>query len=395
MSYIFASNPGIDLDLAQPKGIDGTWRSKSIRGRIFPSSCRVPQDAIVGETLDGTIASWNAGAAMLFGYAAVEAIGRPTTIIEAHPRSAAVFAALVERVGRREWSPPFDEEYKRRDGTVIRASVVLSAVSDRAGQLVGLSRIIRVLDRPAASLGCAQAADRELAGQLRHLSRWRALGQMAAALAIEANQPLTAIANYLTPISRLLRADQVVEPSVLAFAIDRAIAQAHRAASIVHHVRAFASQDDGAAQAVSLAATVMEASELVLISARQNGVAVTFDLDADGVVHINPPEIRQVIFNLMRNAVEAMADAMPRNLRVTTTRGENGITVSIADTGPGVPLEIAARLFQPFVTDKPDGMGTGLAICHANRHDARRRIVARSRRDERRHIPRQAADRAG
>ena len=109
----------------------------------------------------------------------------------------------------------------------------------------------------------------------------------------------------------------------------------------------------------------MEASELVLIGARQNGIAVDFQLEADGIVHIDPAQIRQVIFSLMRNAMEAMAGAASRDLRVSTARSETDITVSIADTGPGVPLEIAARLFQPGVTSKPDRTGMDLAICHA------------------------------
>jgi two-component system sensor kinase FixL len=80
-----------------------------------------------------------------------------------------------------------------------------------------------------------------------------------------------------------------------------------------------------------------------------------------------------VIFGLMRNAVEAMAGAASRDLRVSTARSETDITVSIADTGPGVPLEIAARLFQPGVTSKPDRTGMDLGISNGGTGGSDRR----------------------
>ena len=74
-------------------------------------------------------------------------------------------------------------------------------------------------------------------------------------------------------------------------------------------------------------------------------------------------QVQQVMLNLLRNAVEAMEDQATRELTVTAQTDPEGVRISVADTGPGVPPDIAAQLFQPFVTTKPDGMGIGLSVC--------------------------------
>ena len=83
---------------------------------------------------------------------------------------------------------------------------------------------------------------------------------------------------------------------------------------------------------------------------------------SDATVLADRVQIQQVIFNLMRNAVDAMAETPLRELRVSTARRDDHIIVSVSDTGPGIPAEVSARLFQPFAATKPDGMGVGLSI---------------------------------
>ena len=134
----------------------------------------------------------------------------------------------------------------------------------------------------------------------------------------------------------------------------------NRAAQIIRHLGSFLPDDNTERQHVPIRAVIVEASEAALVAARQAGVAVDFQLDTDATVLVDRSQIQQVVFNLMRNAVEAMSDTPSGRLRVSTARTESHIVVSIADTGPGSPPEVAARLFQPFVTTKADGM---LAIC--------------------------------
>jgi two-component system sensor kinase FixL len=109
---------------------------------------------------------------------------------------------------------------------------------------------------------------------------------------------------------------------------------------------------------------VEEASALALAAAHERGVwvEVTIDPQVDWVI-VDRVQVQQVLVNLLRNAMEAMQDAPRRELTVSlTTAGESMVEIAVADTGPGVSEEIAAKLFQPFVTSKPHGMGVGLSI---------------------------------
>jgi two-component system sensor kinase FixL len=131
-------------------------------------------------------------------------------------------------------------------------------------------------------------------------------------------------------------------------------------------MRDFVSRGETEMQAESLAKLVEEASALALVGAKHHGVRVRFNLspDADSVF-ADKVQIQQVLINLMRNAIEAMAEAgsPQRELTVTTVPAEGGMVETIVtDTGPGIAPQIAAQLFQPFVTTKRHGMGVGLSI---------------------------------
>jgi two-component system, LuxR family, sensor kinase FixL len=321
------------------------------------------QDAIIGRLLDGTIASWNAGAQRLLGYTAEEAIGRSVALLAAWPHSQDLLAA-IRRVQRGERVPPYEDAFRCKDGRALRVSVALSPVMGGPQHLVGVSQIVRPVMAAASPVASGRAAIETNTSdhELLHLSRLGG-GQMEGGLAHELTQPLTAIAIYLGAARRLLHGGEARSAAALATAIDRADGQARRAAQIIRHVRSFLSDANGERRLVPIRATIIEASEIAAIAAGHAEVAVDLELDADAALLIDRIQIRQVVFNLMRNAVEAMSE-MPRGrLRVSTARTESQIVVSVADTGPGLPPEVAARLFQPFVTTKTDGMGIGLSIC--------------------------------
>ena len=201
-----------------------------------------------------------------------------------------------------------------------------------------------------------------------HISRLTALGEMSSALAHELNQPLSAIANYLNGVQRLLADDPSAASKKVRDALAKAVEQARRSGDIIRRLREFVSRGETAQRAESVARLVEEASALALVGARQLGVHVDFQLDpsADFVL-VDKIQIQQVLLNLIRNAVEAMSESPRRELVVASrlARGARGkmVDISIADTGPGLAPEVAERLFQPFVTTKPQGMGVGLSIC--------------------------------
>jgi two-component system sensor kinase FixL len=192
------------------------------------------------------------------------------------------------------------------------------------------------------------------------------MGEMASALAHELNQPLSAIANYLKGSHRLIAGRTDPESVRVGEALDKASEQALRAGEIIRRLRDFVARGDTAMARESLTKLVEEASALALVGAKQHGVRVRFELDprADQV-YADKIQVQQVFLNLMRNAIEAMAEAgSPR--RELTMRsapaGDGMVEASVADTGPGIAPQIASQLFQPFVTTKRTGMGVGLSI---------------------------------
>jgi PAS domain S-box-containing protein len=192
------------------------------------------QDAIIGRALDGTIASWNAGAERLLGYTANEALGRSAA---AGPGSSDLLAA-IRRIQRGASVPLYEDEFRCKNGNVLLVSVAVSPVMDGPRHLLGISQIVRPVTAGSAqaALRCAKIESQELGRDLLHLSRLGAVDQMATALADELTQPLAAIAIYLTAARRLLPTGETCAPD-LATTIDRAYDQVSRAAQIIRHLR--------------------------------------------------------------------------------------------------------------------------------------------------------------
>jgi two-component system sensor kinase FixL len=197
------------------------------------------------------------------------------------------------------------------------------------------------------------------------VARLTALGEMASSLAHELNQPLTAISNYLRGCQRLVESDRPPPKATLAEALGRAAEQALRAGQIISRLREFVARGENERAIESVSKIVEEAGALALLGAKEQAVKVRFRFDPDAnLVLADKIQVQQVLLNLMRNALEAMEGCPRRELTISTAvRQGDFVELRVADTGPGVDQEVAARLFQPFVTSKPHGMGVGLSIC--------------------------------
>jgi two-component system sensor kinase FixL len=207
-----------------------------------------------------------------------------------------------------------------------------------------------------------EARLQELQSELVHISRLTAMGEMASTLAHELNQPLSSIANYLKGGMRLLQDRTDEESRMTRDALDKATEQAMRAGQIIRRLRDFVSRGESERRAENMSKLVEEASALALVGVRD--VHIRFDLDPAAEVLADKVQIQQVLINLMRNAMEAMAASERRDLTVKSTLiADDMVEVRVADTGPGIAPEIAGHLFQPFFTTKIHGMGVGLSIC--------------------------------
>jgi C4-dicarboxylate-specific signal transduction histidine kinase len=204
----------------------------------------------------------------------------------------------------------------------------------------------------------------KLQNELFHAARLTAAGQMAAALAHELNQPLTAVVNSVNAAKRLLTREDRVNLLIAREVTEEAAGQALRASEIVRSLRQFLIRDEKERRLEVLAAMIEEASALALSSIAPLAVRLRLEFDhSAGGVLVNRVQIQQVIVNLIRNAAEAMADQNPREIALATRAlGDGMIEVSVGDIGPGIPDDIAGRLFEPFVSTKRDGMGLGLSI---------------------------------
>jgi PAS domain S-box-containing protein len=205
---------------------------------------------------------------------------------------------------------------------------------------------------------------KKLQNELSHAARFTAAAQMAAALAHELNQPLTAVVNSVNTAKRLLASGDRASLRVVQEVTDEAAEQALRASAIILSLRQLVSRSEGERRMEVLAAMIEEASALVLSNIAPLAVRLRFEFDDHAQrVWVNRVQIQQVIVNLIRNAVEAMADQEPREVTLTTRAlDDDSIETAIADIGPGIPDELADELFKPFVSSKHDGMGLGLSI---------------------------------
>jgi two-component system sensor kinase FixL len=147
-------------------------------------------------------------------------------------------------------------------------------------------------------------------------------------------------------------------------ALERMEDQTKRASEIIRRIHNFVKKRDVQMQAEDLLLVIDEAVVLIRASLADE-MLLTVQVDpAEPHVEVDKVQVQQVLFNLMRNGIEAMQSQPNRELMVATKRAQGGmVEISVADTGPGLPDDVRSRLFQPFVTTKPTGMGVGLSVC--------------------------------
>jgi two-component system sensor kinase FixL len=147
--------------------------------------------------------------------------------------------------------------------------------------------------------------------------------------------------------------------------LERMAEQSGRASEIVERIRNFVKKRDVQMRAERLSHVIEEAVALVSASLRDWGLTIGVRMDeTDLHVEIDRVQVQQVLFNLLRNSVEAMEHQPRRELLVATKRAQDGLVeISVSDTGPGLAQEVRQCLFQPFITTKADGMGVGLSVC--------------------------------
>lgn len=302
-----------------------------------------------------------AGRIVLANAAALALTGQPWSQVEgkredeflADQRQAEIAMADDRRVmatGKTEEREELVEHPNKGQRVYLSTKVPFGGGDDTLGGLVSLS--IDITERKL------------LAEELLHVSRRTAMGDMAATIAHEINQPLAAIALYLDAAARVLVHEGY--DGAVGTSIARAKDQCMRAGDIIRQVRTFGSGGDRAREPEDLRVLVDDACSLALLGSRAAAVTASIEHhEVDILVLADLVQISQVVVNLVRNAIDGMGDVKGAAIKITTGYGPDGTAmVSVSDNGPGVSADLAGRLFEPFVSTKgTKGMGVGLSIC--------------------------------
>ncbi len=225
------------------------------------------------------------------------------------------------------------------------------------------------LDREHAAMAAkrkAEADEARLRLVLLDSARDRSMGELASALAHELTQPLSAVTNYVNACRQELRNYGMRVPDQMGRLMDSAVAESSRAADLVRRVRNFIGQGEIALEPVDLHAVVRQAVELALDASADPPPTVILDFAPDlPGLWADPVQIGQVVLNLVRNSLTAMANAPDRVLTLATRRAEAMVEISVEDTGTGIAKEVEDALFEPFRTSTTSGMGIGLSLCRS------------------------------
>jgi two-component system sensor kinase FixL len=308
---------------------------------------------------NGLIQVYGAAAERMFGWRKDEVVGRNVSMLMPQPfrdQHDAYLQRYLSTGEKRIIGIGRIVVGQRQDGSTFPMELAVGEVrSAEVRFFTGFARDLTEREKKEQQV-------RELQSEVVHISRLSAMGEMASALAHELNQPLSAIANYLNGARRLMQQSGDADRRVTE-AMEKAADQALRAGDIIRRLRDFLARGEGERSVESLAKLVHEACGLALLGAKDSGVEVRYDIDPhlDHVI-VDRVQIQQVIVNLVRNALDAMADQPRRQLFVSTEVQDDVAEVTIKDSGPGLDQSIAERLFQPFVTTKVAGMGVGLSI---------------------------------
>jgi two-component system sensor kinase FixL len=331
---------------------------------LFDALLRTAVDGIMVIDETGTIQVYNAACARLFQYDEDEVLGRnvkmlmPSPDRENHDRYLQHYRQTGEA---RILGSGREVSGRRKDGTTFPMYLSVGEGRLRGKRVfVGIVHDLSSLYRERESYEARLVSLRE---ELVHVARVSELGQVSAGIAHELNQPLAAMLNYSKAALRLAASDAPGTLAKVQGMIGKIAQQAERAGQIVQRIRDFLEKRAGHRRVENIITIAEDAMALGLIGAKSTAVETRFLPEPHlPPVTVDRVQIQQVLVNLLRNAVEAMAAAPKRELMLAIARRGDMVHISVADTGPGIAPEIADRLFKPFVTTKPHGMGIGLAI---------------------------------
>ena len=276
--------------------------------------------------------------------------------------------ARVERVKTTGTLEAFEKEYFRKDGSRVSTLVGVARIEETENQAVAF--VVDLTERKRAEVALREAERKNVDAQIQlaHANRIATMGQLAASLAHEVNQPIAAaLVNAGTAARWLARRPTNLEE--VRQSNNRVVSDVRRVADIVSRIRAFAKKTPVQRRGLEINDAIPEIMTLARAAMLQHHVLAKTQL-SEGLPAIlgDRVQLQQVILNLIMNAIEAMSEISegPRELLISTGKADpDGVLVSVSDSGPGLPCTNPERIFDAFYTTKASGLGMGLSICRS------------------------------
>jgi PAS domain S-box-containing protein len=310
------------------------------------------------------------------GYQAQEVVGRSPRLLQGPRTERPVLDRLRTELLQRHCFRGETFNY-RKDGSEYRVQLSIYpviAADDQVTHYVAIHRNADVASRLNAEFyrhvpvqHCSDEQAKRLNDQLSDIARLNTLGDLAGRLAHELNQPLTAISNYAQGCANRIQAKQI-EIDELATILNLICDAALRAGEIVDRLRNFVRRKGPHQVEIDLESLVRRLLDLIEPEIRQSRVCVEVDMPGLPRVLADESQLEQVVVGLVRNSLEAMADTpvVDRRLTIRAVQGvQDEIEFTVCDRGHGLQGEAAERLFEPFFSTKPFGLGMGLPICRS------------------------------
>lgn len=317
-------------------------------------------DAVMIVSRGGLIEYVNPAFEKVTGYTRGEAVGKNPNILRSDRHGEEFYRQLWKTILHGE---SFHDTFinRRQDGMLYYEEKTITPIKDVHGVVTHF--IATGKDVTKRKLAEERALQRQ--AQLTHVQRVSAMGAMATSLAHELNQPLAAIVNYARGCIHRLRGGEL-RSDELRTALEHIATEGARSGEIIQRVREFLRKGKPLRTRADINQIVREAADLAGPEARRKDIALRLELtEGLPLVLVDAVQIEQVVLNLVHNAIEAIDEAQCQRREVTVRTGpdpKNGIEVIVRDTGPGLPLKNFDRLFEPFFSTKPVGMGMGLSI---------------------------------
>lgn len=359
----------IDGDELLPSGFGQIWRdvtSEEFQTRCLEANAvlltsildTIP-DALVVIDIEGRIMMFSKAAEAMFGYTSAEVLGLYVSILmperdrEAHDSYLAHYrlTGRTHAMGRKRRLIG-----QRKDGTEFPHALQLAEAFGGGQRMI--AGFMHDLSSEEATTAQLEQVQRELA----HIARLHEMGTLATTIAHELNQPLMAVANIVQSAADILSKGEPPSKKALAEALSEAGQEAIRAGDILRRLRVFLSHGDLEKTLADPCKLAEDAIYFEAASARYRKITCKVDCEPElPTILVDRVQIQQVILNLVKNAIQSVGANGTVTVAITAER--DNLRFTVTDTGPGVPPDRVARLFEPFSTTKTDGMGLGLPIC--------------------------------